>query len=140
LAAVWRGFTGWLGDFFGTGKVMAAPLPVKAERAKAAIAPPPAGQVWKNYIFAGSERVAVRTYENGSVTGTINFLLSDHLGSLSVVAPTPGGGDGSERESDSVDALHGLWRISFGVYWSCAVRLPFYRPALENGNGQTILL
>jgi hypothetical protein len=39
----------------------------KGERVIAAITLPPAGQVWKNYIFAGTERIAVRTFENGSV-------------------------------------------------------------------------
>ena len=51
---------------------------------------PPAGQVWKNYIFMGSARIAVRIYENGSITGTVRFLLSDHLGSLSAVTDASG--------------------------------------------------
>jgi RHS repeat-associated protein len=47
-------------------------------------AAPPAGQIWRNYIYAGGQRVAMREYSN--TTSTVYYLLSDQLGSTTVVA------------------------------------------------------
>ena len=86
LAAMWHGLTGWIDAVFGAGKALAAPLPARSQT----ITAPPAGQAWKNYIFMGSARIAVRIYANGSITGEVRFLLSDHLGSLSAVTDASG--------------------------------------------------
>ncbi|MEW6179159.1 MAG: RHS repeat-associated core domain-containing protein [Chloroflexota bacterium] len=48
----------------------------------------PSGQTWRNYIFIGSQRIAVREYT--TATGSVHFLFGDHLGSTSVVTDIGG--------------------------------------------------
>ncbi len=48
----------------------------------------PAGQTWRNYIFIGSQRIAVREYTTAA--SSVYFLFGDHLGSTSVVTDSVG--------------------------------------------------
>ncbi|GAP11844.1 protein containing RHS repeat-associated core domain [Bellilinea caldifistulae] len=49
---------------------------------------PSAWQTWRNYIFIGSQRIAVREYT--ATTSSVYFLFGDHLGSTSVVTDIGG--------------------------------------------------
>jgi RHS repeat-associated protein len=54
---------------------------------------PPAGQTWKLYYYAGSQRIAERVLTSGG-TNTLYYLHGDHLGSMSVMtcgSGCPGG-------------------------------------------------
>ena len=48
----------------------------------------PAGQVWKSYYFAGSQRVAMR--EATSSGSTVYYFAADHLGSTSLTMDASG--------------------------------------------------
>ncbi|GAP06339.1 protein containing RHS repeat-associated core domain [Anaerolinea thermolimosa] len=83
VKALLRAPVTWLGELFG-GVELAALVPVKIYIEELQTEThPPAGQVWKNYILVGGQRVAVREYT--STSSTVYFLLGDHLGSVSVV-------------------------------------------------------
>jgi RHS repeat-associated protein len=64
-------------------------------RPQAAETPPPGGQIWKNYIFANGQRIAVREYT--ATASAVYFLLDDHLGSLNVTVDSNGNWVGSIR-------------------------------------------
>ena len=48
----------------------------------------PAGQTWRNYIYIGAQRVAVREYT--ATTASVYYLVGDHLGSTSAVTSSDG--------------------------------------------------
>ncbi|MBI5840380.1 MAG: hypothetical protein HZB19_09785 [Chloroflexi bacterium] len=49
------------------------------------------GSTVTKYYYAGSQRVAMRTYDTSTPgTSTLNFLLSDHLGSTSITTDSSG--------------------------------------------------
>jgi len=83
VKALLRAPVTWLGELFGGAKQAAlVPLLIHVEELQTETHPP-AGQVWKNYILVGGQRVAMREYT--STSSTVYFLLGDHLGSVSVV-------------------------------------------------------
>jgi len=69
---------------------MAAPKPAgeKGWVRRRTLAVPPAGQIWRGYYYAGGQRVAMR--ESTSTTNQVYFLLTDHLGSTTVVTDDQG--------------------------------------------------
>jgi hypothetical protein len=85
--------TGRFGGLEGEAPVDAAPAAsagqVLADDAAATLAAVPAGQRWVSYYFLDGERVALR--EQTATTNVVYYLLSDHLGSTSVVTNSQGG-------------------------------------------------
>lgn len=49
---------------------------------------PSAGQTWRNYIFIGSQRIAVREYTTAA--SSVYFLFGDHLGSTALTTEAQG--------------------------------------------------
>ena len=87
-----------MGYNLGSGKALAAyaPQPLKS-RPKSGVAKDPsralavpATEVWRSYYYAGAQRVAMRVQDGTQGTDRKYFLLSDHLGSASVVVDANG--------------------------------------------------
>jgi RHS repeat-associated protein len=52
-------------------------------RRRAAVIAPPANTTYRMYYYAGGRPIAMRVMPPGDATGTVHYLLSDHLGSMS---------------------------------------------------------
>ncbi len=84
IQQVWR----WIAGLFGDGNADVTASQQQAVAQPAAQAAVPAGQIYRNYVYSGGQRVALREYT--ASTNTVYYLLGDHLGSTSVVANADG--------------------------------------------------
>jgi RHS repeat-associated protein len=72
------------GGFTGASKVLALRVYTKVERRiLAAVTPPSTGLTYRVYYYAGGRPIAMRVLPPNDATGTVHYLLSDHLGSMS---------------------------------------------------------
>jgi RHS repeat-associated protein len=72
-------------------RMLAAMQSSTAAMPRAQLATPPAGQIWKSYYFAGSQRVAMRV-QGDPVAGNngVIYFAADHLGSTSLTMDASG--------------------------------------------------
>jgi RHS repeat-associated protein len=72
------------GGFTGASKVLALRVYTKVERRiLAAVTPPSTGLTYRVYYYAGGRPIAMRVLPPNDGVGTVHYLLSDHLGSMS---------------------------------------------------------
>jgi len=70
----------------GIQKALTKPVPHLLVKTVLTSTIPPAGQTWRKYYFAGSQRVAMKVQEaDGS--SEVHYLLTDHLGSTALIIP-----------------------------------------------------
>jgi hypothetical protein len=60
-------------------------------RPLAVVNSPPPNTTWRVYYYANGKPVAMRELPPGNATGTLHYLLSDHLGSTSATVNTATG-------------------------------------------------
>jgi len=77
-------------------------------RKSQSLQPPPSGQVWKSYYFAGSVRIAMRVQVNG-VGDKVYYLLADHLGSTAITV-----GENNSKHAELRYAPWGTTRYAWG--------------------------
>jgi RHS repeat-associated protein len=85
-AAVWLPFAS-IFERLRQGLASVWGSPPAAQQPVTAQAVPP-GQTWRNYIYLGAQRVAVREYT--AAASSVAYLSGDHLGSTSVVTYSGG--------------------------------------------------
>ena len=61
----------------------AVPVPDPTQAAQAMVCAPPANTTYRVYYYAGGQPIAMRVMPPNYATGTVHYLLSDHLGSMS---------------------------------------------------------